>query len=434
MKKMLRALALACCGTMILSLCSCAGKGTLLREADAATPLSYTERDDASFAAVTAGAQQFSTAFAAAMYERREETQNFVLSPVSVYAGLSLAAAGAQGETKAQLLSALGVTEQQLSAGFAPFYRSLTADGKDDTGKQRTKLHLANAIYVNERTQVNDGCLDTLASDYYCYSYAADFAGDNRAANEAVRNFVSEQTDGLIDQSFMLSEETIFALINALYLKDVWNGDGDDLPTAGDYVFNDRYGNGVTVPFLRGYSEAGRAYEGETFTSFHADTYAGYKIKFLLPKEGYTVDDVMTAEVLSELAAVTDYAAVDEDNLIRYYTRCIFPAFSASCNSDAMNVLSETFGVTDLFSPEKSDLSALTDDGAFCTGVRHVATLTVDETGIEGAAATVLPAAGDPGPDEYEDVYLDFIVDRAFGFLLTDRYDTVLFAGAIETV
>ena len=434
MKKWLRTIALACCGAMVLSLCSCAGKGTLLREADAATPLSYTERDDASFAAVTAGAQQFSTAFAAAMYERREETQNFVLSPVSVYAGLSLAAACAQGETKAQLLSALGVTEQQLSAGFAPFYRSLTADGKDDTGKQRTKLHLANAIYVNEGTQVNDECLNTLASDYFCYSYAADFAGDNRAANEAVRNFVSEQTDGLIDQSFMLSEETIFALINALYLKDVWNGYGDDLPTAGDYVFTDRYGNGVTALFLRGYSVAGRAYEGETFTSFHTDTYAGYKIKFLLPKEGYTVDDVMTAEVLSELAAVTDYAAIDEEKLERYYTRCIFPAFSASCNSDAMNVLSETFGVTDLFSPTKSDLTALTDDGAFCTGVRHVATLTVDETGIEGAAATVLPAAGDPGPDEYEDVYLDFIVDRAFGFLLTDRYDTVLFAGAIETV
>lgn len=433
MKKMLRALALACCGAMVFSLCACAGKGTLLKEADAATPLSYTERDDADFAAVTAGAQQFSTAFAAAMYELREEPENFVLSPVSVYAGLSLAAACAQGETRAQLLSALGVTEQQLSTGFAPFYRSLTADTADDTGKQRTKLHLANAIYVNEGTQVNDSCLNTLASDYYCYSYAADFAGDNRAANEAVKNFVSEQTDGLIAQSFMLSEETIFALINALYLKDVWDMDGDDLPTAGDYVFNDRYGNGVTVPFLRGYSEAGRAYEGETFTSFYAGTYAGNKIKFLLPKEGYTVDDVMTAEVLSELAAVTDYAAVDEENLIRYYTRCIFPAFSASSNADAMAVLSETFGVTDLFFPEKSDLSALTDGIAFCTGVRHIATLTVDETGIEGAAATVLPAAGDPGPDEYGEVYLDFIVDRAFGFLLTDRYDTVLFAGAIET-
>ena len=431
MKKSLRALALACCALPAFYLAGCTGKGTLLREADAATPLSYTERDDEAFAAVTAGAQRFSTAFAAAMYERREDTDNFVLSPVSVYAGLSLAAACAQGETEGQLLSALGVTKGQLSAGFAPFYRSLTADGKDDTGKQRTKLHIANAIYVSEGTQVNDGCLDTLASDYFCYSYAADFAGDNRAANDAVRNFVREQTDGLIDRSFLLSEETVFALVNALYLKDVWNGYGDDLPTAGDYVFNDRYGNGVTLPFLRGYHEAGRAYEGATFTSFHADTFAGYKIKFLLPKEGNTVDDVMTAEVLSELAAVTDYAAVDEENRIRYYTRCLFPAFSASCDADATAVLAETFGVTDLFSPAKSDLTALTDEGAYCTGVQHVATLTVDEKGIEGAAATVLPAAGDPGPDEYEEVYLDFLVDRAFGFLLCDRYDTVLFAGAI---
>ena len=100
----------------------------------------------------------------------------------------------------------------------------------------------------------------------------------------------------------------------------------------------------------------------------------------------------------------------------------------------AAHALQQEFGVSDLFSASACDLSSLTPDKAFCTGVRHVAKLTVNEKGIEGAAATVLPAAGDPGRAEYEEVYLDFTVDRSFGFVLTDPYGVILFAGVVRSV
>ena len=434
MKKILRTVTALACAAVLLGLAGCTGRSTLLREADSARPLSYSERDNADLTAVAAGERAFAARFSAAMYAQAGQNEQFVLSPVSVYAGLSLAAACAAGETKAQLLSALGVTEGQLSAGFAPYYRSLMADGKDDKGKQRTRLQLANAIYVNEGTQVNEACLGTLASDYFCHSYSADFLNDNQAANRAVTAFVKEQTNGLIDADFGISEDTAFTLINALYLKDVWNEYGNDLPSAGDMVFSDVSGNGTTVPFLRGYYETGRPYEGSAFTSFFAETFAGYRIHFLLPDEGRTADEVFTAEVLTELLTSADYRAVDEENKIRYYTRCLFPAFGGGCDENAAAVLQETFGVRDLFSPRKSDLTALTGDGAYCSEVRHIAKLTVDEKGIEGAAATVLPAAGAPGPDGYEEVHLDFAVDRAFGFVLTDRYGAVLFTGVIRSL
>lgn len=433
MKKRLRFVAVACCCMLVPALAGCTGKGTLLRGAAAAAPLSFSERNDAFFTAVAEGAQHFSTQFAAAMYKEHAPKENFAVSPVSVYTGLSLAAACAAGETRAQLLDALGVTETELTEGFTPFYRSLTADGKDNAGKQRTMLHIANAIYVGEGTQVRDECLDTLATDYFCNTYAADFAGDNSGANRAVRNFVKEQTNGLIDRNFALPEETLFALVNALYLKDTWNTYGSDLPEARDGPFACAGGSSKTVSFLRGYYTQGRAHEGAVYISYHADTFAGYKIKFLLPKDGCTLNDVMNAEVLAELAAVTDYRALDTENRVRYHTRCLFPAFSAGCDEDAKDVLRKTFGVTELFA-ETCDLSALTDEAAFVTGIRHAATVTVDKKGIEGAAATVLSGGTDPGPDEYEDVYCDFVVDRAFGFLVTDRYDAVLFAGAVLNV
>lgn len=433
MKKTIRAAALFCCATVALGLAGCAGRSTLLREAETAQPLSYAEYGDENLSALRSGAQAFSAKLSAALYAESDKTENFVLSPVSVYAGLSLAAACAAGETKAQLLSALGVSDRQLSAGFAPFYRSLTNETEDDAGKLRTKLHLANAVYVNEGTQTNDACLDALAADYFCYSYAADFLGDNRAANQAVRRFVKDRTNGLIDVDFALSEETTFALVNALYLKDVWNSYGNDLPEIGERTFADADGQAQTVPFLRGYYESGRAYEGTTFTSFHADTLSGYEIHFLLPKDGYAAADVFTEDALTELAAA-DYRAADHENKIRYYTRCLFPAFECAGDMDAAHALQQAFGVNDLFSASACDLSLLTPDKAFCTGVRHVAKLTVNEKGIEGAAATVLPAAGDPGPDEYEEVYLDFTVDRSFGFVLTDPYGVILFSGVVRSV
>ena len=58
----------------------------------------------------------------------------------------------------------------------------------------------------------------------------------------------------------------------------------------------------------------------------------------------------------------------------------------------------------------------------------------VDRKGIEGAAVTALPMDGGTGPDGYEQLYEDFIIDRAFGFIISDSYGNTLFSGAIENI
>ena len=35
---------------------------------------------------------------------------------------------------------------------------------------------------------------------------------------------------------------------------------------------------------------------------------------------------------------------------------------------------------------------------------------------------------------EYKEVYEDFVVDRAFGFVILDPYGTTLFAGTVKTI
>ena len=70
---------------------------------------------------------------------------------------------------------------------------------------------------------------------------------------------------------------------------------------------------------------------------------------------------------------------------------------------------------------------------AYCYKIQHVTDLTVDRKGIEGAAVTVA-AVGAESAEMYETVREEFVVDRPFGFILTDTYGTSLFSGAVYSI
>lgn len=127
-------------------------------------------------------------------------------------------------------------------------------------------------MFVKNATVKKD-CINTLADKFYCYSYSADFSGDNKGANKEVRKFVKEQTHNLIDRDFDLSEDTLFTLINTLYIKDVWNDTGKDIPfAAGQYSFVESDGNVKSANLLQGYYERGRVVETDTYTHFYVTT------------------------------------------------------------------------------------------------------------------------------------------------------------------
>lgn len=440
MKKFLvKTAAALCVGLCAFSFaaCSSAGKSVLLGSPAQAANFNYSERTE-DYLEFSKSVDGFAAKFAASAYASYSQSSNFAVSPVSVYMALSLAAECADGDTRTEILDALGVTYGQLQDNIGKLYRSLnkqyTAEGYFGSEKVVSFSKTANSIWVNEGTTVNKSCIDALSQKYYAYSYSADFAYDNANANKAVSHFVKEQTNGLIDTDFELDEQTAFTLINTLYLKEIWKYNGDELEMTDDaYDFAGE--DGVkSLKLLMGKYYTGRAYEGENFTYFYATTYHGYKIKFILPDEGYSADDVFTAENLAEVNAVTDFNSLDEENLIRYNTRCLFPEYSASYDGDVKEILGEYFGVDSLFSEEDCDMANLTGDSVYCNNVRHITDLTVNRKGIEGSAVTVIVGAGAAGPDEYRDVYNDFVVDRPFGFILTDSYGVTLFSGVVKNV
>ncbi len=406
------------------------GKSRTLGEPAAMSSPGYSELTGEGYKVLRESAKTFSFDLSAKITGEKDE--NFAISPISVYAALALAAECAGGNTRGQILSAMNTSYDTLFENYGLLIRSLQREFR--TGK----LTLYNSVWLGENVPFRQSAIDTLSDKYFCYSYSADFAGDNANANKAVRYYVKKQTGGLIDCDFDLSTDTLFTLISTLYLKDTWLIYGDDISlTDHDYTFKGADGE-TSEKFLQPDYLAGRAFKGNGFTSFYTETYAGYKIKFVFPDEGTDVKDVFTAENLAAVNAESDFNAIDDEARKQYYTRCLFPEFNAGFDGNLKGVLS-AMGITDLFTTA-CNMSGLIDDSfsspVFCPEVKHVAKLSVDKKGIEGAAVTVIAGDGaaGPGPEEYEKVYLDFVVDRSFGFIVTDSGDVPLFTGIINAV
>lgn len=437
-----RFLAILCAALCVLpvSACSFFAKSTVLAEPAKAEKLKLKEHNEAEFVAFKEKVNAFSAKFSAETFVAFDNGSNFSVSPVSVYMALGMAAVCANGQTQAEILSALGVNQTQLLQNYSKLYRSLNVEHltRNVLNQERVlgKLQLSNSIWLDDALSTKQDCLDSLSNHFYSYAHQVDFDGKNKNANDAISNFVKKQTNGLIKRDFNIAPNTIFALINTLYLKDVWNYNGDDIArTSSALDFKNSDGSMSSERFLQGDYITGRAYETDEFSAYYTRTEHGYKIKFFLPKENYTVDDIFTADNLEIFNAVTDFDAEDEENLLRYHTRCLFPEHKSSFDGDVQDVLKQNFGISSLFDLDSCDFSNLTDSKpAYCSGVIHQTSLEVNRKGIEGAAVTAMLGAGAPGPDEYQDVYVDFLVNKAFGFILTDPYNTMIFAGVIHSI
>jgi serpin B len=259
----------------------------------------------------------------------------------------------------------------------------------------------------------------------------------NGEGAKAINEYIEEKTHGIIDGDIELAPETLITLINTFYLKEVWNDDGDELKfTDKAYNFKNADGSVANTKLLQGYYADGKAYEGEGYTSFYTRTDHGFNIKFILPTDGHTLDEVFTSDNIYNINNLSDYGYIDEENKLRHHTRVFFPKYKASFDGDIAEILKNDFGINNLFSLEKCDFSNVTDTPIFCNKVIHKCGIDVNDKGIEGAAVTVIVmeyGAGDFS-DNYKKVYHDYIVDRAFGFVITDMYGSVIFSGVVNSV
>lgn len=381
----------------------------------------------------------FSSKITASLYKDYDKDENISVSPISIYMALALTVECSNGQTREEILNALGMTYEEVNKYTKVLYALCNKEFKrqSDNGKEKVVAldMMVNAIWANDNFELIDTGVNKLANDYHCNLFRAPFYSENEKANQAVRDFVKKNTKGLIDQNFKLTKETVIALINTFYLKEVWNTDGDDLVfTKDNYDFVNYKNEKEITKLLQGYYNAGKINEEEKYNNFFTSTENGFKVKFILPKAGYTIDEVFTAENIKHVNNVK-YVYESDELQESYYTRCLFPEFEASYDKDIKGVIKDDFGINLLFEPDICDFTNITEENVFCASITHVTKLNVNKTGIEGAAVTIVAMEGESaGGSMYTPVYNDFIIDKSFGYVITDQFGVTLFAGVVKDI
>lgn len=116
-----------------------------------------------------------------------------------------------------------------------------------------------------------------------------------------------------------------------------------------------------------------------------------------------------------------DHSEDFEESEVEVY----LPKFNIDSDLELRTVL-EHLGIMDVFDPAKANLSKMSSQQIYVSRVFHKAVIQVDEVGTEAAAI-----AG--GTLSFKQSPVEFIFDRPFGFLITDRTThTLLFAGQVR--
>ena len=333
----------------------------------------------------------FSSKLAKVCLDYLEPDKNAIMSPASIFSALALVVECTNGNTRKEILDAIGMSYDILVTNYARFYQSLN---QKEGSTNKIKRKLTNSIWLNKNYSFKEDCLSNLAKKYFCYSHSVDYNNIDYVS-KYISDFIAKQTNHFLKPELEIDAATVFLLLNTLYIKDAWNAFGDDLEyTDKVYPFKDSNNQILSRQFLKGEYKIGKAIYKDNYKQFYTKTNE-YTLTFIVPQNGNKIEDVFTSELISNVRkneyVYSNYIS-EEDQLETYYTRCLFPEFSANSILPLIEIF-ESLGIHDLFDSLYADFSNISSDRLVCSSATHYAKLVVDKKGIVGSAATIIDVA-----------------------------------------
>jgi serpin B len=364
--------------------------------------------------------------FAFELYQAlRGAEGNLFYSPHSISVALAMTYAGARTETEEQMAGTLRYTlpQEQLHPAFNGLDLELASRGEGAQGKDGKgfRLSIVNAIWGQDGYPFLPQFLDTLARNYGAGLRIVDFVNATEAARLTINNWVSEQTEGRIEDLIppgSIDAATRLVLTNAIYFNAAWAE--PFLPEqTQDGTFHLLDDGEVTVP-LMSQSTLHRYAEGDGYQAVEV-AYDGHELSMLilLPEEG-------NFEAFEQALDAGQVEAIVEA-LGHQQVALTLPSFEFDAKFSLEKTLAE-MGMPLAFSPD-ADFSGMTGTRElFISQVIHQAFVSVDEAGTEAAAATAVMMKLSAAPGEP----IEFRADHPFIFLIRDNETgAILFVGRV---
>ncbi len=360
--------------------------------------------------------------FKAAVDESREKdpTQNVLISPLSIQLALAMTANGADGETRAEMEKLLGgnIPLEHLNEYLKTYTTNLPSTDK-------SKFNIANSIWFpndEDRLTVKKDFLQTNADYYGAAAYKSAF---NDQTVKDINNWVSENTDGMIEQ---IIDEINFAdvmfLINAIVFDAEWASKYSE-DSISDMNFYASNGVTQTVSMMCQMEDWCRYFVTDDAVGFFKD-YKGGKYSFvgILPNENITLDDYVDGLEHSELLSAMRNA--------KYGTAIVgIPKFSYEYSLEMKNSLI-SLGMKRAFQGgDFSKLGYSRRGNLFISSVLHKTFIDVNENGTRAGAVTKVTMSTESVPD----IAISITLDRPFLYMIVDNSTNLpIFIGTVNGI
>ncbi|HEX5405313.1 MAG TPA: serpin family protein [Pseudonocardiaceae bacterium] len=299
-------------------------------------------------------------------------------SPYSVASALGLAATGARGSTRDELAALLmGSADAGLAEHGAMLTEAASLDAPDAVDKP--VVGVANTLWHVPSLPIRDEFTQELTSWPNGSVRHAPFQTEAEAARGLVNADVADTTHDLIPELLdrgVIRPDTIAMLVNALYLKVAWRNRFPERATEERPFYGPTGPTDVRTMRLNkrlGYAATG----GWQVVVLPA---AGDVDAVVLLPDG----DIAAAESTLDADALAGLLAAPVPALLHLH----LPAFRVRAKAGLKAALAG-LGVRTMFS-NQADFGGISPMPMAVDSVVHEAVLTVDEEGLEGAAATAV--------------------------------------------
>jgi serpin B len=191
-------------------------------------------------------------AFAVDLYAKFKDSKgNMFFSPYSISTALSMAYAGAEGETARQMEKVLhfGRSGESIHPAFA----SLIGQINDPSHKESYKLWVANAMWGQKGYSFRNEYLKLLEEQYDSELNQVDFKKNPEGVRTTINKWAEKKTNDKIKdliQAGAIGPLTRLILTNAIYFKAAWAEQFSKGTTKeGPFYFGD--GRQIKTPMMR---------------------------------------------------------------------------------------------------------------------------------------------------------------------------------------
>ncbi len=353
------------------------------------------------------------------IYNYEKESDNIMVSPLSVSLALAMTYNGADGETKTAMEKTLkvnGLSTEDINTSYHDLVEALKSlDPK-------VLLEIANAIFYRQDFDVEKDFVTVNEHYYNAEVTPLDFGSPS--ATETINGWVAEHTNQKIKTILdKISRDHVMFLLNAIYFKGIWEKEFNDEGTEklpfylenGDMIQTETMQRLDTLPYM----------SNDIFSAVQLSYGKGnYNMYVLLPQSGRKLEDII--EKLDE----DSWESWIDSFMEKESVDIKLPRFSYKYEIRLNDVLSE-MGMEIAFTPGLADFTGINRAGGLNIDyVKHKTFIEVNEEGTEAAAVTIvaIERSSVGGPEK-----VPFYVNRPFMYVITEK-DTgaVLFMGTVK--